>query len=192
MDCIVLYTSMGLVILAVIGLHGADGGSAHHAGEIRVLAAGLLAASPPRVTEDIDVRAPERKALVPDAACGLGHSEAMMVGSIPGGTCLVRDGGVDLELLRLVKSSCKADGLRENGRARAADTVAGLAPPVVGGDAETVDRDRAVHHQAHLLLRSQQRDKILNPLVDIEAGVLERILVTLAGGKKHCRGQDKD
>ena len=57
--CIVLYAGVGLEILAVIGLHCADGCSAHYACEVRILAAGLLSASPAGVTEDVHVRAPE-------------------------------------------------------------------------------------------------------------------------------------
>ena len=67
------------------------------------------------------------------------------------------------------------DGLRIDGVTTLTNTMAGLAPPVVGRNAQTVDRHRLVHHQSHLLLGGEQRDEILNALSKRKVGVLERI-----------------
>ena len=176
-DGVVLDACMCLVAFSVKCLHCADGSAAHNAGEVRVLAAGLLAASPPRVAEDVDVGAPEGKADVPDASGSLRLPEDVVVGGVPGGAGFVGDGSVDLELLGLVECGGKSDGLREDGGAGTADAVAGLGPPVVGGNAEPVDGHGSVHHQADFLLRGKEGDEILNPLLDGQFGVLEGILV---------------
>ena len=129
---------------------------------------------------------------MPDAAVGLGDTEDMVVGRVPHGTCFIGHGGVDLILLVGIECRSECDHLGENRHVIVADTVTGFVPPVVSRDVETVDGHRPIHHKSDLLFGSEKGKEILNPLVDIEAGVLERILVTLAGGKKHCRGQDKD
>ena len=54
--------------------------------------------------------------------------------------------------------------------------MAGLTPPVVGRNAQSVDRNRLVHHESHLLLRSQQRQQVLHALSIGELGILVRIL----------------
>ena len=58
-DGIVLCAGVGLEILVIVALHTEDGLKAQHRGQIRVLTVGLLAAAPPRVTEDVDIRTPE-------------------------------------------------------------------------------------------------------------------------------------
>ena len=98
---------------------------------------------------------------MPDVAVGLGHTHLVVVGGIPYGAGLVRHGLIDLELLGSVEGCSQSDYLREYGHVIVADAVAGLVPPVVGRDAQTVDRNGAVHHQTDFLLRGQQRQQIV-------------------------------
>ena len=56
---IVLGAGMSLVVLWVISLHTFNQSCTHLTGKIRILTAGLLAASPSRITENVDVGAPE-------------------------------------------------------------------------------------------------------------------------------------
>ena len=181
---IVLGAGMQLVIFLVGALHGLDGLGAHHGVEVRVLAGSLLSASPSGVAEYVDVRAPEGKALMPDVAVGLGDAEDMVVGGVPDGAGLVGHGGVDLVLLVRVEGGAEGDHLREHRHVVIADAVAGFVPPVVSGDVEAVHGDRSVHHKADLLLGSEQRKEVLNPLVNRQAGVLEGVLVLLPARRK--------
>ena len=58
-DCIMLRTGVGLVVLVVIALHTLHGLNAHHAGKVWILARSFLTSTPSRVPYDIDIRAPE-------------------------------------------------------------------------------------------------------------------------------------
>ncbi len=129
---------------------------------------------------------------MPDASVGLGDAEDMMVGRVPNGARFIGHGGVDLILLVGIECCSEGDHLGEYRNVVVADAVTSFVPPVVSRDVETVDGYRPVHHKSDLLFGSEKGQEILNPLVDIETGVLEGILVTLAGGKEHRRGQDKD
>ena len=56
---VVLGAGMCLVVLGVVTLHTLDKSGSHLTCQVRVLTACLLAASPTRITEDIDIGAPE-------------------------------------------------------------------------------------------------------------------------------------
>ena len=129
---VVLGAGVGLIVLAGLLLHAQDGLEADDRGQVRVLARGLLAASPARVAEDVDVRAPEGQLRVAGIVPGLVVHVPFPLGTVPVGARLVGDGGIDLIDLLRVEGGGHADGLRIHGVAVGADAVAGLAPPVVG------------------------------------------------------------
>ena len=181
MDCIMLGTCMSLVILLVITLHTLDGLHAHYSRKVWILSWSLLSPSPPRVTEDIDIRTPESKFRI---AGVISHthtdSEDIVVGTVPVCARFVRNLREYLiDLLRIERSG-HADRLRIDRISILTHTVASLAPPVVGRDSESVDRYGLIHHESDLLLRSKQGKQVLNPLLVGKTRVLEWILVSLA------------
>ena len=169
-----------LEVFLVRSLHGQHGLGAHYGVEERVLAGGLLAASPAGIPENVHIGAPEGEAVVPDVAVGLRYAHLVVVRGIPDGPCLIRHGGVNLILLGGIESGAQGNHLREDGNVVVADAVTGLVPPVVGGDAQPVHGDGAVHHKADFLFRREQGHKVVHPLVQGEPGILERIVVVLA------------
>ncbi len=78
---------------------------------------------------------------MPDASVRLCYAHLMVVSGVPYGTGLIRDGAVDLILLGSIECGTQCYYLREYGYVIIADSVAGLVPPVVGGNIQTVNRD---------------------------------------------------
>ena len=73
----------------------------------------------------------------------------------------------------------QADRLREHrGDAGARDAVQALVPPVVGGDAQPLDRRRLVQHLRRLLGERHAPDQIVDARLERQVGVLERKLGT--------------
>ena len=177
---VVLRTGVQLEIFAVVALHALHGLDAHHGVQVRVLARRLLAAAPAGIAEDVDIRTPERQAVVPDVAVRLGHAQLVVVGGVPDGAGLIGDGRVDLQLLGRVEGGAQRDHLREHGHVVIADAVAGLIPPVVGGNVQPVHGHGTVHHQADLLLRREQGEEVVRALLHGEIRILEGIVVVLA------------
>ena len=88
---VVLGAGVGLEVLVVVALHAEHRLYAQDGVQVGVFAAGLLSASPARVTEDVDVGAPEGElgvAGIIDHAHG--HIEDVVVGTVPVGTGLVQ------------------------------------------------------------------------------------------------------
>ena len=182
MHGVVLRAGVGLIVFGIVALHAEHGLQAQDAGEVRVLAAGLLAAAPAGIAENVDVRAPEGELRVAGiVGYAHRHVEDVVVGAVPVGAGLVGHLREDVVHLLRVEGGCHADRLGIDGVAVLANAVAGLAPPVVGGDAEPVHGHGLVHHQAHLLFRGEQGDEVLHAVLDLEARVLEGVLVRLLG-----------
>ena len=174
-------------------LHAEDGLDAEDGIHVGVFATGLLAASPAGVAEDVDVRTPETEfgiAGVIDHAHG--HIEDVVVGTVPVGTGLVAHGTEHIIDELLAEGGSHADGLGEDGVATLAHAVAGLAPPVVGGDAEAIDGDALVHHQSYFLFGRQHGDQVLYSFSRGQVGVLPRILLLgrHMGGRDQQHGRD--
>ena len=131
-----------------------DDGIAHLAGEERVFAVGLLATSPARVAEDVDIRCPDGQ-----SAVALDEAFAARLDVLD---ALFGAGDVhDLMQEVRVERGCHADGLREDsGHAAAGGTVQGLAPPVVFLDAQFGDGAAVVHHQGNLLLEGETAQEV--------------------------------
>ena len=95
-----------------------------------------------------------------------------MVGAVPVGAGLVahlREHVVDQFF---AEGSGHTDGLGIDGVAALTHTVTGFAPPVVRGDAETVDGDALVHHQSHLFFWGQHAQQVFHTFCPGQLGVL--------------------
>ena len=174
---IVLGARMGLVVSAVEALHAQDGLQAHHAGQVRVFPAGLLAAPPAGIPEDVHIGAPEGELRIGRVVAGVVPHVPLALGAVPVGTGLIAHRLVDLPHLHRVERGRQADVLRIHGVVRCHNPMAGLAPPVIGRNAQPVHGDRLVHHQTHLLFRGKEGKQVFHPVVRGKSRVLERILV---------------
>ena len=171
---VVLRRRHHLQVVRVGSLHPRHERHAHAGREIRILAVGLLAASPARVAEDVDVGRPVRQ---PGGAAGQRRQRVrprwrrtrlrvVVLGAGLGG-----DRVGHLPQQRRVPGGGQADGLREHGRPALHDAVQGLVPPVVGRHAEARDCRRGALHLQHLLLERHARDQIRRPLPGRQLGV---------------------
>ena len=165
---IVFGTGVGLKVLIVVALHAQHGLYTQYGIQIGVLAAGFLSTSPTWIAEDVNVRAPECKLRV-TRIVGYTHGyvkqlRIIVVGTVPVGTGFVGHLRENIVEQLRIKGCCHADGLWINRIAILTHTMTSLAPPVVARDAQTVDRDRLVHHQSHLLLGCEQTQQVLNAL----------------------------
>ena len=138
-------------ILAIVAhtLQATDDGQSHLGCQVGVFTIGLLSASPTGITEDIDVRCPERQTLIAlDVARALGllclHAS------------LVAHGCKHLVQQGIVPRGSHTHRDREHGgKAVTADAVQGFVPPLELGDAESLDGGRGIHHQTYFLFKSQ-------------------------------------
>ena len=146
----------GLEVAGIVTLQPLHHGGAKLSGKERILAEGLLTASPARIAEDVDVGRPECESLV--LAAPAGRDRGVMFGA-----GLVGDDAGDLPDERAIPGRSEPDDLGKNGgAAAAADAMAGLAPPIVGGHAETLDRTALVKQLADLLQQRQAADEIVD------------------------------
>ncbi len=132
--CKVLGSGQSLHILASArALQPVDHGHTHARSQIRVLAISLLAASPARVAEDVDIGGPERQALITIDMAALSEAVEFRAGLVADYIECLADG-------RVVKRRSHADGLREHSRKpRSGNTVQSLAPPVELRDTQPRD-----------------------------------------------------
>ena len=156
---IVLGTSVGFKVFVVVALHTKNGLHTKHGVQIGVLTACFLTASPAWVTEDVDVWTPEGEFWV---AWIVNHSHwhvkqfgIVVVSAIPVGARLIRHLRENIVEQLGIECSSHSDGLWIDGIAALSHTMTSLAPPVVAGNTQAVDRNRLVHHQPHLLLRCE-------------------------------------
>ncbi len=176
----VLRAGVGLEVPVVIALHPLDGLHPDDFRQIRIFPGCLLAAPPAGIAEDVDVRAPEAQFGVAGVIPGTHPDIEFRGGTVPVGPGLIGDAAEHLVYKVGVERGGKTDILRVDSVPVGPDAVAGLAPPVVGRDSEPVHGDRLVHHQPHLLLRSQQGKQVLHPLLYRERRVSERILILVS------------
>ena len=162
-------------------LHAQHGLHTQYGVQVGVLATRLLSASPPRVAEDVDVRTPEGQLriarIVRHPHRYVVQLRVVMVGTVPVGTCLVRNLREHVVHQLLAEGCSQSDGLGIDGIVHLAHTVTGLAPPVVRRYAQPVDRYALVHHQPHLLFRCQHAQQVLYALGTRQLRVLPGILV---------------
>ncbi|BAS91255.1 Os04g0640750, partial [Oryza sativa Japonica Group] len=127
------------------------------AGEQRVLAGRLLAASPPRVAEDVDVGAPEREPGQPDVV----HRPRLRRHHLQKSEHIAhRGGGED----GLREAGGAGDERREAGAgADVGDAVQRLRPPLVRRDPQPRQRRLLVHQEPHLLRQRQPPQQVRRP-----------------------------
>ena len=121
-----------------VSLEAFDEADAQTGGQIGILAVGFVTAAPPRIAENVDIRAPNRQPLI-DIPVAVGALAVIFRTGLPG-NC-----GGDFFLEILVEDGGQADGLGENGgRSGAGNPVEHFIPPVVGGNTEPRDGRRVV------------------------------------------------
>ena len=137
--CIVLGTGVCLIIGLSVQcdwfLHTQHRLHTQHGIQIGVFATSLLTTTPTRITEDVNIRTPERQLriarIVGDALRHIKQLWVVMIRTVPVGTGLVRDLRKDIEHQFLTESSSQTNGLRIDGITTLTDTMTGLAPPVI-------------------------------------------------------------
>ena len=156
MHGIVLGTGMRLDVFVIIALHTQYGLHAQYGIHVGIFTAGLLSASPARITEDIHVGTPESQFGI-TRIVGLAHAHMLhaVVRAVPVGACLVTYLREDVIHQFGIKGSCHTDGLGVDGIVTLTHTVAGLTPPVVRRDAQSLNGDTLVHHESYLFLGCQ-------------------------------------
>ena len=144
----------GLQGIGIVALHTLNKADAEAARQERILAVSFVATAPAGIAEDVDVGGPDGQTLE-NVAVAVGAAHIVLAAS------LNADSVADLLHHVLVKGGGHADGLGEDGgSARAADTVDALAPPVVSGDAQTLDRGSPAQHLADLLVQGHLRNEV--------------------------------
>ena len=178
----VLGAGCGLEIVRVVALKPLDECRSQHARQIGVLAVGLHAAAPARITEDVDVGRPEGKS-------GVAAVVAYALCHLILGACLVRDGVAYAVEQFDVECGAESYRLREyRCAAAAAHAVQTLVPPVVGFDAEALDARRRVHHLADLLVDVHRVEQLIDLLFHRLLRLLRALLrLCAAAAGKHRR-----
>jgi len=129
-----------LQILRIIALQPMDELHRQPAGEQWIFAVRLLSAPPTRIAKEVDVRRPDREALVPLSAARP-HVLVMLRAGFVG------NDGRHAEHEAIVPRCGEADRLRKHGRQpRSGHAVKRFVPPVVFRNAKPLDRRRDILH----------------------------------------------
>src|SRR6266480_8082860 len=176
----------GLQVTGIVALQPADERHRDPAGEIGVLAVRLLASSPARVAKQVDVGRPDGEALIPLVL-------AATVVVVMLGAKLVGDDRGHAEHETVVPCRREADRLRKDGREpRARHSMEALVPPVVLGDAQPLDRRRAVHHLRDFLLERHAPHEVSGALFERQAQILPRRSLSAGAAGEHGSEQDDE
>ena len=142
-----------LQIFRVISLQASHVSNAHLRCQERVFAIGFLAASPTRISEDVDVRRPDGQPVKPVAITLFPHPLGIFGPELGGNNIRFF-----VEQVR-IESCSQSDCLRKNGRiAFARGAVQTFAPPVVLRNSQPSDCGRRVHHLRDFLVQRQARN----------------------------------
>ena len=138
-----------------VPLQAADKGFAEPRGQIGVLAVGLMPAPPAGITENVDIRGPHGEPVI-DIPVAFGGVRVVFRTGLGG------DGRGDFFQQLIVEHGRKPDGLgKARGGAAAGQAVQRLVPPVIGGDAQPLDRGRVKTQLRCALLNCHARDQCL-------------------------------
>ena len=182
---IVLGTGPQLAVAGRLGaLQSAHHLGAHDAGQVGVLAVGLLPTSPARVAEDVHVRRPHAQAVELLVLAAALHAVVIL------GTLL---GAGDVEHLVEevgIERRSHSHRFREDGHVvLVGGPVQGLAPPEELLDAQSRNGGRLVQHQLGLLLQRQSLTQVSSTLARREVGILVRQLLCRCTDAHHqCQG----
>ena len=157
----VLAAGRHLQVHGVVALHALHVGRSHGAREERVFTVGFHAASPSRVAEDVDVRAPEGQSCVASVVSVAARHDILRAAF--GG-----NGIADAFHQCRIERGSEADGLRKDrGPAVSAHAVQSFVPPVVRLYAEPWDARRLVHHLRNFLFERHLGDDVPRLLLKI-------------------------
>src|SRR5258708_16905587 len=147
-------------VFGICPLDALDELSREGAGKVRIFSQRLLAASPSRIAENVDVWGPECQAVVPAGV------------SLPLGLVITRPRlGPDSLAFSMkqprIPGGGHTNGLREHGGFSAACyAMQCLAPILVGGNSESGDGGRIILHPAQLLIEGHSTHQTGNGLFD--------------------------
>ncbi len=179
---VMLHRGNRLEVFRVVALEAANERQRDAPGQKRVFAVRLLSAAPPGIAKEIDVRRPDGESLI---AIVLIVPEMLVMFRAR----LVRDDRGHAENETVVPRGREPDGLGEHrAESVACDAVQGFVPPVVGGNAQTVDRGRDILHLEDLLIQRHAPDEIVHALAD--GTRLVEICGTWSRGLLGVRGSD--
>ena len=155
MDREMLQTRMELVILLVrIALEAVHYGTSHHCGQIWILSICLLATSPTRVTEDVDVRSPDGKTMITAHAF-------FITGNAELDSLLGRSDVEHFFKQFVIPARRHTYSLREHSRETVTcRAMKSFVPPIVLADAELRDLRRIIVHEHDLLLHGKSSEKV--------------------------------
>ena len=172
MDCKVLQACMKLIVVSLRSLKSVHHGTAHDSGQIWIFTICLLAASPSRVSEYIDIRCPYGQTVVScysvTGTCDV-ILDALLCGS-----------HVEHFLEKgIVPAGCHAYGLRKyRSKSIAGRAMKSFIPPVILFDSKFRDCRAFIVDQGHLLLESESADKVFRSGLRIKRRVLIRMLIS--------------
>ena len=173
MDGIVLGARPELAILGILwSLQSTHHGAAHTRSQVRVFAVGFLSTSPTRITEDINVRCPNREGVE------AGHIAPLLLEFVPLGTHFIGCGIEYLEYQVVVEGSRHTDRFREDSHiAHVSHAMQCLAPPLEPLDAQARNGRGIIKHQGCLLLQGKTTTQIHRSLMSRESRILIRQLL---------------
>ena len=158
-----------LEVERMVPLHAFHELHSQPAGQVRVFAEGLHAASPPGITEDVDVWRPEGESLV-DPSYPLFNGVVMLCA----GFIRNRRGNTEHQLG--IPHCREPDRLRKNrGPSRPCNAMQGFIPPVIGGYAEAFNRRRIVEGLLHLLVQRHSPNEVIHAVFERAVGILIRM-----------------
>ena len=145
------------IIFRIIALHAGHKGNTHLPRQERVFAVGLLAATPARIAEDIDIRRPEIEPLEKQVCAFFAHRLFMLDATLDA------DDPGHLVNGRRVEGGRQSDRLWKFCHAIVNHAVQRLAPPVVGGDIESGNGAGLVDQLRGFLFQRHTADQIPGP-----------------------------
>ena len=171
-DCKMLQACVEFIVIRLRTLKSVHHGTAHDSGQIWIFSICLLAASPSRVSEYIDIRCPDGQTVVSCySVTGTGDVilDALLCGS-----------HVEHFLEKgIVPAGCHAYGLRKyRSKSIAGRAMKGFIPPVVLFYSQFRDCRTFVVDQRNFLFKCKPADKVFRSGLSIKRRVLVRMLVS--------------
>src|SRR6185312_9419128 len=157
------------VIVRIRALHPRHKGDRQPCAQERILSVSLLATTPARVAEDVDIGSPEIEALEDIRVAG-------SLGQNVFDTPLDANRGRHLVDSGYVESRRQPDGLWKFGGPIDRDAVEGLTPPVIGGYSQARNRTRLVDELRGFFLERHAMHQIGCALFGRERCILVPVL----------------
>ena len=172
MDGKMLQTCVELIVISFRTLKSVHHGTAHDSGQIWIFSICLLAASPPRVSEYIDIRCPYGQTVV--SCYSVTGTRDVILDALLG-----RSHVEDFLKKDVVPAGRHAYGLRKyRSKSIAGRAMKGFIPPVVLFYSQFRDCRTFIVDQGYLLLESESADKVFRSGLSVQRRVLIRMLVS--------------